>query len=35
MRNKQRRGDIAFSQAIASFTRFGYDVSLPLTESAA
>ena len=35
MRNTQRRGDIAVSQAIASFTRVGYDVSLPLTESAA
>lgn len=35
MRTTQRRGDIAVSQAVASFTRSGYDVSLPLTESAA
>ncbi len=34
MRNTQRKGDIAVSQAIASFTKKGYDVSLPLTESA-
>ncbi len=31
----QRKGDIAVSQAIASFTKLGYDVSLPITESAA
>lgn len=35
MRKTQRKGDIAVSQAIASFTKNGYDVSLPLTESAA
>ncbi len=35
MRNTQRKGDIAVAQAIATFTRLGYDVALPLTESAA
>ena len=35
MRTTQRKGDIALSQAIATFTKFGYDVSLPVTESAA
>jgi hypothetical protein len=35
MRDTQRKGDIAVSQAIATFTRLGYDVALPLTESAA
>lgn len=35
MRTTQRKGDIATSQAIATFTRLGWDVSLPLTESAA
>lgn len=35
MRVTQRKGDIAVSQAIATFTKLGYDVSLPLTESAA
>jgi|SRR3989304_97940 len=34
MRTTQRKGDIAVSQAIASFTRKRYDVSIPLTESA-
>jgi hypothetical protein len=34
MRTTQRKGDIAVSQAIASFTRLGADVSVPLTESA-
>lgn len=34
MRDTQRKGDIAVSQAIASFTKMGFDVSLPLTESA-
>src|SRR3989344_8473093 len=34
MRTTQRKGDIAVSQAIARFTRMGYDVSLPVTESA-
>lgn len=35
MRETQRKGDIAVSQAIATFTKLGYDVALPLTESAA
>ena len=35
MRVTQRKGDIAVSQAIATFTQLGYDVSVPLTESAA
>jgi ABC-type tungstate transport system permease subunit len=35
MRETQRKGDIAVAQAIATFTREGYDVSIPLTESAA
>ena len=34
MRNTQRKGDIAVSQAIATFTKLGWDVSVPLTESA-
>lgn len=34
MRTTQRKGDIAASQAIATFTRIGWDVSIPLTESA-
>jgi len=34
MRETQHKGDIAVSQAIATFTRLGWDVSLPLTESA-
>lgn len=34
MRTTQRKGDIAVSQAIARFTKMGYDVSLPITESA-
>ncbi len=34
MRDTQRKGDIAVSQAIARFTKMGYDVALPLTESA-
>lgn len=34
MRTTQRKGDTATTQAIASFTRMGYDVSLPVTESA-
>ena len=33
MRETQRKGDIAVSQAVASFTKLGYDVMLPLTES--
>lgn len=35
MRTTQRKGDIATTQAIATFTRLGYDVCLPVTESAA
>jgi hypothetical protein len=35
MRTTQRKGDIATSRAIASFTQMGFDVSIPLTESAA
>lgn len=35
MRTTQRKGDIAVSQAIARFTKMGYDVALPFTESAA
>jgi hypothetical protein len=35
VRNTQRKGDIATSQAIATFTAMGYDVAIPLTESAA
>jgi len=34
MRVTQRKGDVAVSQAVATFTKMGYDVSLPLTESA-
>ncbi len=34
MRLTQRKGDRAVSQAIASFTKLGFDVSIPLTESA-
>lgn len=34
MRTTQRKGDIAKSKAIATFTAMGFDVSLPLTESA-
>jgi hypothetical protein len=33
MRITQRKGDIAVSQAIATFTKLGYDVLIPLTES--
>ncbi len=35
MRVTQKKGDLALTQAIATFTRLGYDVSLPITESAA
>ena len=35
MRDTQRKGDIAVTSSIATFTRLGYDVSLPITESAA
>ena len=34
MRHTQRKGDTAVAQAVATFTKLGYDVSLPLTESA-
>jgi len=34
MRVTQRKGDIGVSQAIATFTKLGFDVSIPLTESA-
>lgn len=34
MRTTQRKGDSAVAQAIATFTRMGYDVSIPITESA-
>lgn len=33
-RTSQRKGDIAVTQAVATFTKQGYDVSLPITESA-
>jgi hypothetical protein len=35
VRTTQRKGDIATARAIATFTAMGYDVSIPLTESAA
>jgi hypothetical protein len=35
VRLTQRKGDIATARAVATFTALGYDVSLPLTESAA
>jgi hypothetical protein len=35
MRHTQRKGDTAVAQAIATFTKMGYDVLIPLTESAA
>lgn len=35
MRLTQRKGDLAVAQAIATFTRLGYDIAIPLTESAA
>ena len=34
MRTTQRKGDIATTQCIATFTKLGYDVLLPITESA-
>lgn len=34
MRTTQRKGDIAVAKAISTFTTLGYDVSIPLTESA-
>jgi len=33
-RETQRKGDIATTQAIATFTEMGYDVAIPITESA-
>ena len=35
MRTTQRKGDCAVAQSIATFTKLGYDVLIPLTESAA
>ena len=35
MRSTQRKGDIATARAVATFTELGFDVALPLTESAA
>jgi hypothetical protein len=35
MRTTQRKGDIATTRAIATFTALGLDVSIPVTESAA
>jgi hypothetical protein len=35
MRTTQRKGDVATARAVATFTELGWDVSLPLTESAA
>ena len=35
MRITQRKGDIAVTKAIATFTSRNYDVALPITESAA
>lgn len=35
MKITQRKGDIAVAQAITSFTKLGFDVLIPLTESAA
>lgn len=34
MRATQHKGDTAVAQAISTFTKMGYDISLPLTESA-
>lgn len=34
MRTTQRKGDIGVTRGIATFTELGYDVSLPVTESA-
>jgi len=34
-RPTQRKGDTALTQGIATFTRKGWDVSIPITESAA
>ncbi len=35
MRDTQKKGDYAVAQSIATFTKMGYDVALPITESAA
>jgi PD-(D/E)XK endonuclease len=35
VRTTQRKGDIATTQAVATFTAMGFDVSIPVTESAA
>jgi hypothetical protein len=35
VRTTQRKGDVATSRALATFTSMGWDVSIPLTESAA
>jgi PD-(D/E)XK endonuclease len=35
MRATQRKGDIATARAVATFTEMGFDVAIPLTESAA
>ena len=35
MRTTQRKGDIATTRAIATFTAVGFEVSIPVTESAA
>ena len=35
MRTTQRKGDIATTRAIATFTAMGFEVSIPVTESAA
>ncbi len=35
MRTTQRKGDIAVAQSISTFTKLGFDVALPITESAA
>jgi hypothetical protein len=35
VRTTQRKGDRATAQAIATFTALGFDVAIPLTESAA
>lgn len=34
MRNTQRKGDYAVARTVGSFTKRGWDVSIPLTESA-
>jgi PD-(D/E)XK endonuclease len=35
VRTTQRKGDIATARAVTTFTEMGFDVSIPLTESAA